>query len=33
MWFLLGWDGFADAVELLLNVLDLMPHCLALLRI
>jgi hypothetical protein len=33
MSFLLCWDGFADAVELFLNVLDLMPRGLALLRI
>jgi len=33
MQFFLRWDGFADAAELLLNALDLIPRGLALLRI
>jgi hypothetical protein len=33
MQFLLRWDDLADAAELLLNALDLIPCSLALLRI
>jgi hypothetical protein len=33
MQFFLRWDGFADAAELLLNALDLIPRNFALLRV
>jgi hypothetical protein len=33
MEFLLRWNGFADAMQLLLNVFDLITRSLALLRI